>query len=194
MTVPSPLTKTVYASIHMRILKLNVISNVTSTGFGLSCIARPRQCDGQTYEFVFTHDLAIVRLMRVLNFFKMERALAPECDGTWERSTWLNLSNTVTLWSSASPQFRQTSTTSEDGEGFVFLLKLELSYKRCLKGAETSLFGSIYTEGYRHLESGEPRREIGNMMKSGECCSTDALRFERLGGCKIKLGECKTRF
>ncbi|CAF2122867.1 unnamed protein product [Brassica napus] len=49
-------------------------------------------------------------------------------------------------------------------------------------------------EGYRHLESGEPRREIGNMMKSGECCSTDALRFERLGGCKIKLGECKTRF
>ncbi|CAF2130031.1 unnamed protein product [Brassica napus] len=49
-------------------------------------------------------------------------------------------------------------------------------------------------EGYRHMESGEPRREIGNMMKSGECCSTDALRFERLGGCKIKLGECKTRF
>ncbi|WZY81306.1 hypothetical protein YC2023_027690 [Brassica napus] len=117
-----------------------------------------------------------------------------EWDGTWERSTWLNLSNTVTLWSSASPQFRQTSTTAEDGEGFVFLLKLELSYKRCLKGVETSLFGSIYTEGYRHMESGEPRREIGNMMKSGECCSTDALRFERLGGCKIKLGECKTRF
>ncbi|KAL0677043.1 hypothetical protein Bca4012_005024 [Brassica carinata] len=107
--------------------------------------------------------------------------------GTWERSTWLNSLNTLTLWSSASPQFRQTSTTAEDGEGFVFLLKLELSYKRCLKGAETTLFGSIYKEGYRHMESGEPRREIGNMMKSGECCSTDALRFER-------LGECKTRF
>ncbi|KAH0892092.1 hypothetical protein HID58_054521 [Brassica napus] len=111
-------------------------------GFGLACLARPHQFDGQTYEFVFTHDLAI---------------------------------------------FRQTSTTAEDGEGFVFLLKLELSYKRCLKGAETTLFGSIYKEGYRHMESGEPRREIGNMMKSGECCSTDALRFER-------LGECKTRF
>lgn len=34
-------------------------------------------------------------------------------------------------------------------------------------------------------------REIGNMIKSGECCSTGALRFERFGGCKIKLGECK---
>ncbi|CAN6812081.1 unnamed protein product [Brassica oleracea] len=111
---------------------------------------RVRHFDGQTYEFVLTHDLAI---------------------------------------------FRQTSITAEDGESSVFLMKLELSYERCLKGLKP-VFLAVYIKRGIDISrrSGEPRRDIGNMMKSGECCSTGELKFERVGGCKIKLGKCKTRF
>ncbi|CAN7101450.1 unnamed protein product [Brassica rapa subsp. narinosa] len=42
----------------------------------LAGMYRVRQFHGQTYEFVFIHDLAIVHIMRVLNFFLMERALS----------------------------------------------------------------------------------------------------------------------
>ncbi|CDY57972.1 BnaC03g74130D [Brassica napus] len=91
--------------------------------------------------------------------------------------------------------FRQTSITAEDGESSVFLMKLELSYERCLKGLKP-VFLAVYIKRGIDISrrSGEPRRDIGNMMKSGECCSTGELRFERVGGCKIKLGKCKTRF
>ncbi|KAL0742424.1 hypothetical protein Bca4012_083937 [Brassica carinata] len=69
-------------------------------------------------------------------------------------------------------------------------MKLELSYKRCLKGTETSLLALYIKRGIDTSRwSGEPRREIGNMMKFVECCSTGALGFERLGGYKIKLSE-----
>ncbi|KAH0891886.1 hypothetical protein HID58_054315, partial [Brassica napus] len=92
-------------------------------------------------------------------------------------------------------KFRQTSITAEDGESSVFLMKLELSYERCLKGLKP-VFLAVYIKRGIDISrrSGEPRRDIGNMMKSGECCSTGELRFERVGGCKIKLGKCKTRF
>ncbi|KAJ4890099.1 Uncharacterized protein Rs2_29847 [Raphanus sativus] len=58
--------------------------------------------------------------------------------------------------------FRQTSTTTEDGEGSVFLMKLELSYKRCLKGEETSLLAVYIKRGIDISRwSGEPRRRLG---------------------------------